>query len=224
MKVRPCSHSSVNAVNKSRQQGPPPLLTIPLTAALLLALAGCSPNVAIDHLEVGTTGVNKEAFRWKLEDSEARGKHQLFVGLENDPAKLMGLDAGARTYRAAVSLRLEKPSGDAIEKMLALPISEMRPTGESVDGRTSFIAPQVSGEPQPNGMFRTEPIWAFSFDATPGDWVLEASLMAPYNTDRRGLRVIRKLLIETRSRSHSGAELTGWELVPNETVNSRKTE
>jgi hypothetical protein len=178
----------------------------------------------VDHLEVSTSGVNKERFRWKLVDSEARGKHQVFVGLENDPAKLMGLDAGARTYRAAISLRLEGPDQEAIEKMLAIPISEMKSTGESADGRTSFIAPQVSGDPQPNGMFRTEPLWAFSFDASPGDWVLEASLMAPYNTDRRGLRVIRQLLIETRSRSHGGAELTGWEITPNQAVDSRDTE
>jgi hypothetical protein len=136
----------------------------------------------------------------------------------------MGLDAGARTYRAAVSIRLEKTNGDAFEKMLAIPISEMRPAGESADGRTSFIAPRVSGDPQPNGMFRTEPTWAFSFDASPGDWTLEASLMAPYNTDRRGLRVIRQLLIETRSRSNEGDELTGWTPVPNEVLDSREPE
>ncbi len=214
----------MNTAPTSPHGGLPSLHTIALTGALSLALCGCSPNAVVDHLEVGTSGVNKELFRWKLVDSEARGKHQVFVALENDPAKLMGLDAGARTYRAAVTLRLERPDGEAIEKMLGIPISEMKPNGESADGRTSFIAPQVSGEPQPNGMFRTEPTWAFSFDAAPGDWTLEASLMAPYNTDRRGLRVIRQLLIETRSRSHGGAELTGWALTPDEAVDSREAE
>jgi hypothetical protein len=220
----PCSDSTVTSATISPHRRRPPLFTTSLTVALLLSFSGCSPNVVVDHLEVGTSGVNKESFRWKLSDSEARGKHQVFVALENDPAKLMGLDAGARTYRAAVSLRLKKTNGEAIEKMLAIPISEMRSAGESADGRTSFIAPKVSGEPQPNGMFRTEPTWAFSFDASPGDWTLEASLMAPYNTDRRGLLVIRQLLIETRSRSNEGEELTGWTAVPKEALDSQETE
>jgi hypothetical protein len=181
---------------------------------LLTASWGCGPSPIVDHLEVRTSGTNKEAFRWTLEDSQARGKHQIFVAIENDPAKLMGLDAGARTYRAALSLRLEGPDRDPVEAMLALPISEMRPVGESADRRTSFIAPRVSGEALPNGMFRTEPVWAFSFDAAPGEWTLQASLMAPYNTDRRGLQVIRRLHIETRSRADGASRLTGWTLVP----------
>lgn len=227
MRVWSCSHSTVNVAPIPSQRRRASLLTIVLTAAVLLSFFGCSPNAVVDRLDVRTGGVNKELFRWSLVDSAARGNHQVFVALENDPAKLMGLDAGARTYRAAVSLRLVGPDGEAIEKMLAVPISEMRPTGESADGRTGFIAPQVSGEPQPNGMFRTEPKWAFSFKASPGEWTLEASLMAPYNTDQRGLHVIRQLLIEMRSRSHGGAELTGWALVPAEAaeaVNSREAQ
>jgi len=184
-----------------------------LTVASLTTSAGCGPHPVVDKLDVRTSGTNKELFRWALEAPEARGKHQVYVSIENDPAKLMGLDAGARTYRAALSLRLEGPGREPVDMMMALPISEMRPAGESADGRTSFIAPKVSGDPLPNGMFLTEPAWAFSFDAAPGQWSLEASLMAPYNTDRRGLQVIRRLHIEMRSRSKGEARLTGWTAV-----------
>jgi len=204
-----------------RRPAPARLLTAALTLALITASWGCGPSPIVDHLEVATSGTNKEAFRWTLDDSQARGKHQVFVAIENDPAKLMGLNAGARTYRAALSLRLEGPGREPVEAMLALPISEMRPAGESADGRTSFIAPKVSGEALPNGMFRTEPIWAFSFDAAPGEWTLQASLMAPYNTDRRGLQVIRRLHIETRSRADGASRLTGWTLAPSESDNSQ---
>jgi hypothetical protein len=202
----------VTTAPNRRSSAPASVLTAALTLGLLTASWGCGPSPVVDHLEVRTSGANKEAFRWTLEDSQARGKHQIFVAIENDPAKLMGLDAGARTYRAALSLRLEGPEREPVEAMLALPISEMRPVRQSADGRTSFIAPKVSGEALPNGMFRTEPVWVLSFDAAPGEWTLEASLMAPYNTDRRGLQVIRGLHIETRSRADGASRLTGWTL------------
>lgn len=208
-------------IQNSRRSAPSRLLTAVLTLGLITASWGCGPSPIVDHLEVRTSGTNKEVFRWTLKDSQARGKHQIFVAIDNDPAKLMGLDAGARTYRVALSLRLEGPNREPIETMLALPISEMRPVGESADGRTSFIAPKVSGEALPNGMFRTEPVWALSFDAAPGEWTLQASLMAPYNTDRRPLQVIRRLHIETRSRADGASRLTGWTLAPPESEDSQ---
>jgi hypothetical protein len=185
------------------------VLTLLLTLLALTALAACGPTPVVDSLEVRTSGTNKEAFRWTLNDSEAKGRHKVYVSIENDPAKLMVLNRGALTFRAALSLRLTGPVGEPTDVSLALPISELRPNGQSADGRTEFVSPLVSGSAQPNGMFITEPAWAFNFDAAPGEWTLDASLMAPHNTDRRGLQVIRRLIIETRSRSRDEARLTG---------------
>jgi len=185
-------------------------LTLVLTLFSIAVMSSCGPSPVIDLLEVRTSGQNKESFEWKLNDSQARGKHQVFVGLENDPAKLMGWSSGARTYRAIVKLSLDGPDGASQEASLFVPITELKPAGESVSGQTEFLAPQVSGLPQPNGMYFTEPVWAFSFPASAGAWTLKATLMAPPNSDRRGLQVVRGLRIETRSRADGETQLTGW--------------
>jgi len=189
-------------------------LTSLLTFLFLTLLLGCGPLPVAQSLEAVTSGANKESFRWTTEDPSAAGKHQLYISSLNDPAKLMGWTSGARTYRAVVKLKLQGPDGLLRESTLYLPISELKPVGESLDGQTEFIAPTVSGEIQPSGMHQTTPVWAFSFPAEPGLWTLQATLMAPHNTDRRALQVVRSLRLETRSRSKGGRQLDGWSAVP----------
>jgi hypothetical protein len=209
-----CSHHCVTTTLRAD----PPLcsqrLTVSLTLLVLTLLAGCGPAPVAQSLEVVTSGTNKEQFRWTTEDPIAAGKHQLYVSSLNDPAKLMGWTSGARTYRAVVKLKLEGPKGILRENTLYLPISELKPVGESADGQTEFIAPTVSGNIQPSGMHQTTPVWAFSFPAEPGTWTLDATLMAPHNTDRRALQVVRRLQLETRSRSKGERQLTGWSIAP----------
>lgn len=221
MAPKSCSDFGVTRTHHSIFVSRRGLLTALLTGLFLAVTSACGPSPVIDLLDVRTSGQNKETFQWQLEDTQARGKHQLFVGLEHDPAKLLGWSTGARTYRAIVKVSLQGPEGPAQEASLFVPITELKPVGESVDGQTEFLAPQVSGEAQSNGMYLTEPIWAFSFPASPGLWTLNATLMAPPNTDRRGLQVIRSLRIESRSRADGAKRLTGWKRIASPPAKSK---
>ncbi len=181
---------------------------------LLALLSGCSPLRATETLTVDSPGQQKQEVRWVVNDQAASGTHKVFLTLENDPAKLLLWEANGRTYDAQVKLLLTGPDGERHEAIKRLPISELQAHGESLDGRTTFLAPQAAGVRQPNGMTRTDPIWVFSFRAKPGLWTLDVTLQAPPNTDRRGLLALRSLDVVLKTRSRDGEELSGWTIEP----------
>ena len=181
---------------------------------LLSLLAGCGPLRVTDTLTVDSPSQQKQEVRWTVDDQAASGTHKVFLSLENDPAKLLLWEANGRTYDAQVKLTLTGPDGERHEATRRLPISELQAHGESLDGRTTFLAPQAAGVRQPNGMTRTDPIWVFSFRAKPGVWTLDVTLQAPPNTDRRGLLALRSLDILLKTRSRDGEELSGWSIQP----------
>ena len=132
---------------------------------LLALLSGCSPLQVTDTLTVDSPGQQKQEIRWAVGDQAASGTHKVFLTLENDPAKLLLWEANGRTYDAQVKLVLTGPDGERHEATKRLPISELQAHGESLDGRTTFLAPQAAGVRRSNGMTRTDPIWIFSFRA-----------------------------------------------------------
>lgn len=181
---------------------------------LLWMLSGCGPLRVTDTLTIDSPDQQKHEIRWRVDDQVAAGTHKVFLSLENDPAKLLLWDANGRTYDAQVRLALTGPNGELHEATRRLPISELQPHGESLDGRTTFLAPQAAGVRQSNGMTRTDPIWVFSFRAKPGVWTLDVTLQAPPNTDRRGLLALRSLDVVLKTRSRDGEELSGWTIQP----------
>lgn len=197
-----CSHLLVNPHRIA------PLLTL---TACLLVLTSCGPAPVHSSLEALTSAQDDERFAWTATAAQGAGAHRVWVALENNPAKLLGWSRNDRTYKALVDIRVTAPGGEVSESTVTLPITELQTIGKSADGSTEFLSPVTAGTPIENGMFLGTALPSVSFRPSPGDWLLEATVRAPPNSDRRGLRVIRAVHLEVRSRARTSKALTGWQ-------------
>lgn len=178
-----------------------------LTVLVLLVIAGCSPRSVIANLEQAPQGKNEEVLTWTTTAEHPSSTHAVRVGLELDPARLMGWTGRSVMTRTLADVTITGPDGETVSDSIVLPITELREiiSAGQPTGKQTY---DVAGEPLASGFYRVEPIYTkVHFKAPPGAWTLDVRLRVGSGAATEPLKGIRRVLVDVRGPSNG---LTNW--------------
>ena len=186
-------------------------LLVGAVAALLLAIAACSPPVSIQELKTRPSGTYAQVLTFRATALEPGPEHVLNVSIDVDPAKLMGWAKTNRAYTTGLAAKLVGPEGtEAKHATLYLPITEQREVGR--EGNVTQVAYLAAGAPMKNGFRRGAAREAFRFSPAPGQWALTIEMRTVNNADRMMIKAIRTLHLDVLGPKDGDGALSGWTL------------
>lgn len=177
----------------------------------VLILAGCSPPIAVQTLEVRPSGVYAQVLTFTATATAKGPEHVLQVLVDIDPAKLMGWAKTNRAYTAGLSAKLVGPKGEPRHSTLYIPITDQQEVGR--EGNTVQVAFLPAGRALENGFKRGEPKEAFRVEPVPGTYTLTIEMRTVNNADQRMIKAIRNVRLEVLGPSDPAKALANWALV-----------
>ncbi len=180
--------------------------------ATLAGAVACSPAVSIQTLEVRPSGTYGQVLTFTAAAPAAAAEHVVYVGVDVDPAKLMGWAKGNRPYTTSLAAKLTGPDGTAKHATLYLPITEQQEVGR--EGNTVQVAFLPAGKMLDTGFRRGELKEAFRFSPRPGTWTLTIEMRTANNADQMMIKAIRTLRLDVRTTAEAAEALAPWTVVP----------
>ncbi len=178
-----------------------------LTACALLLIAGCGPSSVLTTLEQTPQGKNEEVLTWTASAAGPSSTHALRVGVELDPARMMGWTGKSVLYRTLIDVTVTGPDGQTVSDNIVVPLTEYREVvraGEPTGQMTSDVA----GEALSTGFYRVAPQRTkVAFKPTPGEWTISTRLRVGSGAATEPLKGIRRVQVEVLG---PDAGLTTW--------------
>ena len=178
--------------------------------ALLLGSLGCTPKTVVQELSVKPSGTYAEVLTFEARAAGEGPEHVLSVGIDIDPAKLMGWARNNRGYTTGLAAKLVGPDGSTKHATLYLPVTEQQEVGR--DGNTIQVAFVPAGKQQPDGMKRVAAKEAFRLRPAPGPWTLTIEMRTANNADQLMMKAVRAVRLEVVG-PDDGTALANWKRV-----------
>lgn len=188
-----------------------------LVALVLVGLAGvlsalgCTPKGVVQELSVKPSGTYAEVLTFEATAADGGPEHVLSIGIDIDPAKLMGWAKSNRGYTTGLAAKLVGPDLEAKHATLYLPVTEQKEVGR--EGNTIQVAFVPAGTQQSDGMKRVAAKEAFRFRPAPGTWTLTLEMRTANNADQMMMKAVRAVRLEVVG-PEDGSALASWTPVP----------
>ena len=175
---------------------------------------GCAP-VPVQTVEARPSGEYAQVLTFNAVAIEKGSRHVLRVGIDVDPAQLMGWAKPNRAYTVGLDAKLDGPGlGTTQHATLYLPITEQQELSRNEQTGVVQVAYLAAGEQLPNGFKRGALRDAFRFTPLPGEYTLTVEMRTVNNADKRMIKAIRNLRIEVLGPKNGKGALSDWARVP----------
>jgi hypothetical protein len=167
------------------------------------------------HIRFRKSGEYAEVLTFQATATERGPSHLLRVGIDIDPAKLMGWTRPNRAYTVALNAKLVGPGlSSPMYATLLLPIVEQREISRDDSIGLVRVAYLTAGKAMPNGFSRGEYRDTLRFAPTPGDWILTIEMRTANNADQRMIKAIRNVRVQVLGPKSGKGALNTWTVVP----------
>ncbi len=213
-------HAEIRPVMTARrlQSFMPGVALLRLAALCLLGLITACSSSVVSTLEQRPQGRNHEVRGWVTTATTSGPRHKVRLTVELDPAKYMGWARTNTAYRVVLDVVLEGPGEFREERVLMIPVSELRQVGEDKSRNRLRMAYEPAGTLLSSGFRRLEPFDLMSFKPEAGEYRLTIRLRVLPGANRNALWTLRTLRVELLSSTDQEGLLSDWEELPPEGV------